>query len=349
MRSEIEPLLRVRDLSVTFPAAPDRTYAVVERVSFDVGRGEIVGLVGESGSGKSMSLLSILGAVPRPGLVSATSLSFEGRDLLALSEPARRELRGSRIALIPADALGALDPVLRVGEQTADVIVDHDAQPRRSIATARVLEAFREVSLPNPKSRFRSYPHQLSGGMQQRVVIAAGLLLTPDLLLADEPTTALDATIQAQVLRLLASIRETRGVSIILVSHDLATVAMISDRILVMYAARIVESGPTLAVMSAPAHPYTRALLAAAPTLDREITTTLPTIPGAPPDLRVSDQGCRFRARCPVFEFLGAPSECVSSDPPLRPVADGRLAACHHVDEGFPVVGAGTLASGSLP
>jgi peptide/nickel transport system ATP-binding protein len=295
-------LLEVRGLRVEFPNGRGGRFAVVEDVSFEVGRGEILGLVGESGSGKSMTLLSVLGAVPRPGIVTAESMLFDGTNLMLLADEGKRQLRGARIALIPADALGALNPVLRVDAQATDVILDHGASSSRSAATSRVLEGLRDVSLPDPERRLRSYPHQLSGGMQQRVVIATGLLLTPELLLADEPTTALDATIQAQVLGLLASIRATRHVAIILVSHDLATVASISDRVLVMYAARIVEEGPATDVLNDAAHPYTLALRAAAPSLAGEIPAELPTIPGAPPDLRSIDKGCRFRSRCWLYE-----------------------------------------------
>lgn len=304
----------------------------VDGVSFDIDRGQILGLVGESGSGKSMTLLSILRLLPNPARISGGTVMFKGRDLASLSAEQMRALRGNEIAMIPADALGALNPVVRVGPQTAEVISDHSPRSTARQAMKRVIDSFGRVHLPNPGFRARSYPHQLSGGMQQRVVIATGLLLEPDLLLADEPTTALDVTVQAQILRLLLEIRETTGATILFVSHDLATVAEISDRILVMYAAKLVEIGPLDQVFASPLHPYTSSLIAASPSISGTVVDELPTIPGAPPDLSSDPGGCRFAPRCWLRDRLGKPARCVEEVPELRPATQGRAAACHFSD-----------------
>jgi oligopeptide/dipeptide ABC transporter ATP-binding protein len=327
------PTLEVSDLSVEFPGrngyGPIRA---VDSVSFSLAPAEIVGLVGESGSGKSMTLLSVLGLVPPPGRIVGGSIKFRGREIAGLDREAMRQLRGDSIALIPADALGALNPVVRAGPQTRDVIIDHRKRVDRRDAMTKVIAAFRDVHLPSPETRVRFYPHQLSGGMQQRVVIATGLLLEPGLLLADEPTTALDVTVQAQVLRLLLEIRERAGAAILFVSHDLATVSQISDRILVMYAARLVETGSLDRVFAHPFHPYTSALIESAPSLTQDVPHRLQTVPGAAPDLRALPKGCRFAPRCWLRERLGNPSECDNASPPLRVVEHDRLAACHFAE-----------------
>jgi oligopeptide/dipeptide ABC transporter ATP-binding protein len=316
-------LLRVRELVSEFRLEGSVVRAV-DGVSFEIARREIVGVVGESGSGKSVTALSILGLLPRPhGRIASGSLCFDGRELVGLPEREMRALRGSRIAMIFQDPMSSLNPYLKIGEQLAEVLALHGGLRGRS-AWERAVALLGRVHIPAPAERAHQYAHELSGGMRQRVMIAMALCCDPDLLIADEPTTALDVTIQAQILDLLLELRQERELSILLITHDLGVVAGTCDRVLVMYAGRIVESAPTRALLQAPHHPYTRALLDSVPRTDRPRTGRLAAIAGLPPRL---DRGpfttCSFEPRC-----RHASSDCRTREPGLRATAPGRLARC---------------------
>ncbi|GAA0411691.1 ABC transporter ATP-binding protein [Acrocarpospora corrugata] len=323
-----ETVLRVRDLAVEFSLRGSVARAV-DGVGFEVRAGEIVGMVGESGSGKSVTMLALLGLVPRPGRVVAGSVRLRDIELGALSLRELARLRGRQMALIPSDAGAALNPVTRIGSQVGEGLAAHLPELPRAERPARILDILKRVGLPRPEQQVRRYPHELSGGMQQRVAVAMGVQLGPDLLIADEPTTALDVTIQAQILQLLLDVREQSGTSILFITHDMTTVAEICDRVLVMYAGQIVESGPVVDVCTAPAHPYTRALLDAIPPLGGDPPERLTTIPGAPPDPRAWPAGCRFAERCRLREQLGNPDKCTSLAPELASDGAGRRSRCH--------------------
>ncbi|MGB3375986.1 MAG: ABC transporter ATP-binding protein [Microbacterium sp.] len=327
----VDPLVTVRGLSVEFPTREGPVRAV-DDVSFTVRRGEIIGLVGESASGKSTLGLSLLRAVPPPGKAKADELRLEDRDLLALSEAELRTVRSAEIALVVQDALATMNPVTTIGEQIIRIMKDHGVRGSRNEYRERAIRALREVHLPDPEGALRKYPHELSGGMQQRVAIAQGLILEPKLIIADEPTTALDVTVQAQILALLKSIAASHGTSIVFVTHDLATVAEICDRVMVMYAGRIVESGAVQDVFRVPQHPYTRALLASLLPLGGEPPERLDAIPGQPPRPGAWPTGCRFHPRCPLYREKGEPEQCRTHDPASRGDRS-HWAACHFATE----------------
>jgi peptide/nickel transport system ATP-binding protein len=317
------PLLEVSDLRSEF-RVDHGVVRAVDGVSFEVRPGEIVGVVGESGSGKSVTALSILRLLPRPhGRVVGGSVRLGGEELLALSEPQMRAIRGQRIAMIFQDPMSSLNPYLSVGAQLSEVCELHLGLTHRE-SWQRTVQLLTRVNIPDAERRARQYPHELSGGMRQRAMIAMALLCEPALLIADEPTTALDVTIQAQILELLLELRKERGLSILLITHDLGVVASTCDRVLVMYAGRIVESAPAKALFKAPHHPYTRALLASVPRADTPDRSYLTTLEGLPPRL---DRGpfseCRFAPRCRFV--LDA---CRVAEPELRATASGRLARC---------------------
>ena len=312
-------LLRVENLTTQF-VTPRGVVRAVDGVSFDVAAGETFGLVGESGCGKSVTCRSILRLVPAPARVGG-HVMFEGRDLLALRSRDLRAVRGARIAMIFQDPMTALNPVMRVGDQIAEVIHEHQSVGRRA-GRDRVLELMNLVGIPAPRERIDDYPHQFSGGMRQRVVIAVALACDPRMLLADEPTTALDVTIQDQILKLLLRLQQTMGMSVVLVTHDLGIVAQTCHRVAVMYAGKIVEQADTASLLAAPRHPYTRGLLDSLPNV-RERTRYLHPISGAPPDLAEPPAGCRFHPRCPL-----AVDACMRAEPPLIEVEPGHLSAC---------------------
>jgi len=317
-----QTLLEVRDLHAEF-RSDERTVHAVDGVSFDVRRGEIVGIVGESGCGKSATCLSILRLLPVNGRVVSGTLTLGGTELGSLSERAMRDVRGRRVAMIFQDPMTSLNPYMRIGEQLAETCVIHLGQSDAA-AEARVLELMKRVRIPDAEGRMRSYPHELSGGMRQRVMIAMALLCDPELLIADEPTTALDVTIQAQILELLLELRRERGLSIVLVTHDLGVVATACDRVLVMYAGRIVESAPASELFRAPLHPYTQALLRSLPRVNEEEGTLLESIAGMPPHL---DRGpfteCTFAPRCRYVH-----DACRVREPELARVSESRLRRC---------------------
>jgi oligopeptide transport system ATP-binding protein len=317
------PLLRVRDLATQF-VTDDGLVRAVDGVSFEVGRGEIVGLVGESGCGKSVTNLSILGLLPKPqGRIAGGSVLFENRELVGLPERELRKIRGNEIAMIFQDPMTSLNPYLRVEEQLAEVGQLHLGLDRRD-AVRRAVELLRRVGIPDPEQRVKSYPHEFSGGMRQRVMIAMALLCDPALLIADEPTTALDVTIQAQILELLKDLRDERGMSIMLITHDLGVVAGMCDRVIVMYAGRIVEEAPTKDLYADPTHPYTNALLDSVPRLDETGRATLRSIEGLPPRLdRGAFAECTFAPRCAFVR-----DACRRADPPLEVFAPLRSRRC---------------------
>jgi oligopeptide/dipeptide ABC transporter ATP-binding protein len=326
----LAPLLSVRGLVTSFrtDAGPLRA---VDGVSFDVPPRSTVGLVGESGCGKSVTSLSILRLVPDPpGRIEAGQILFQGKDLLALPEREMRKLRGDRISMIFQEPMTSLNPVYTVGAQIVEAVRLHQKKSRAD-ARARAIEMLRVVGIPSPETRVDAYPHQLSGGMRQRVMIAMALACEPKLLIADEPTTALDVTIQAQVLELLRKLQKALGMSVVLITHDLGVVAEFADRVVVMYAGRVVEEGTALEVLQRPRHPYTRGLVRSIPPFgDAKRPRRLPTIEGVVPDLRALPVGCRFQERCPdVID------DCRKVEPELLPLdgEPGRRARCHRAGE----------------
>ncbi len=323
MSAPERPLLEVRDLQTQF-ITEEGLVRAVDGVTFDVRRGEIVGIVGESGCGKSVTNLSILGLLPKPqGRIASGSVHFEGRDLVPLPERELRKIRGNRIAMIFQDPMTSLNPYLRIEEQLAEVGQLHLGLSRKK-AVRRAVDLLERVGIPDSAQRIRAYPHEFSGGMRQRAMIAMALLCDPDVLIADEPTTALDVTIQAQILELLKSLRDERGMAIILITHDLGVVAGTCDRVIVMYAGRIVEEAPTGALYADPTHPYTRLLLESVPRLDEHGHARLRSIEGLPPRLDRGPFGaCTFAPRCPL-----AGDACLDGEPPLRAFGEGRARRC---------------------
>ncbi|MDQ1731079.1 MAG: peptide/nickel transport system ATP-binding protein ddpF, partial [Pseudonocardiales bacterium] len=314
-------LLEVRDLQTEIRRGHDLVRPV-NGISFDVAPGETVGLVGESGCGKSMTGMSIMGLLPPGGRVASGSIKLRGRELTALSEADMRKVRGSEVGVVFQDPMTSLNPTMTIGNQIAEAVRLH-RKVSRAAAMDRAKEVLGLVGMPKPASRLGDYPHQLSGGMRQRVMIALALACEPKLLIADEPTTALDVTIQAQILDLLAELRNRLEMGILLVTHDLGVIAGRADRVLVMYAGRIVETGETKALFAEPRHPYTEALLASIPTLEQDKNEALQSIPGLPPDLANPPKGCRFAPRCRyATEF------CRDNDPDLSPNKDGQSYAC---------------------
>ena len=312
------PLLSVRDLSVAFGRN-----TVVEGVSFDLAPGEILGVVGESGSGKSVTALSIMRLIPAPGRVTGR-IDFAGQDLMALPEARMREIRGRDIAMIFQEPMTSLNPVFTCGDQVMEALVHHRGLDRAG-ARAEALKLLKLVEIPSAERRLDDYPHQLSGGMRQRVMIAMALACRPKLLLADEPTTALDATIQAQILDLLRGLQRELGMAVVLITHDLGVVSEVAHRVLVMYAGRVVETSPAAEVFARPLHPYTEGLLASIPRLEGPIER-LDAIPGQVPAPDAMPAGCRFAPRCRYAE-----PACAASPPPLAPRGEGRAAACIRV------------------
>ncbi|MCG6122552.1 MAG: ABC transporter ATP-binding protein [Microvirga sp.] len=312
-------LLEVRDLGVQFPSSRGPIRAV-DGVSLRVGRGEAVGIVGESGSGKSMTALSLLGLVPKPGRIARGEILFDGLSLTHLDDAKIRALRVSDIAMIFQDAGSYLNPVMRIFDQIAEAIGERGS--RRPDVRERVIAALRDVRIPEPERVAASYPHELSGGMQQRVMIAAVLIRRPNLIIADEPTTALDATVQHQILQFLAELRRTSEASLILISHDLAVVTQVCDRVYVMYAGQVVEEGAADAIFDHPRHPYTQALAAAIldPFEEEPVITALQ---GSPPDMADLPSGCRFAPRCAHVH-----ARCVEEAPPMIPLGPGSGSRC---------------------
>jgi oligopeptide transport system ATP-binding protein len=316
------PVLEVRALTTRF-ATPDGEVLAADGVNFSVSDGETLGVVGESGSGKTQVFLSVMGLLARNGR-SDGSVLYRGREILNLPAAELNEVRGEKVAMIFQDPMTSLNPYLSVGRQMTEVLAEHRGAGRAE-ARERAAAMLERVGIPEPGRRLRMYPHEFSGGMRQRVMIAMALLCEPDLLIADEPTTALDVTVQAQILDLLASLREERGMAIALVTHDLGVVAGLCDRVMVMYAGRTVETAPTGELFASPQHPYTQGLLASTPRLDRPTEGALPAIPGQPPNLQAVPRGCVYTDRC-AYAF----DRCPAERPILRPAGHpGRTKACH--------------------
>ncbi|HEY4003855.1 MAG TPA: ABC transporter ATP-binding protein [Pseudonocardia sp.] len=315
-----EPILRVSDLRVAFPSEAGEV-AAVRGVSFAVSPGEVLGIVGESGSGKSVSALAAMGLLPPQARIGG-SIQFRGEELLGRTDSQMARIRGKRIAMVFQDPLSALTPIFSVGDQVAEALRVHDGGLSKADAARRSVELLDVVGIPRARERARSFPHEFSGGMRQRVVIAMAIANNPDLIIADEPTTALDVTVQAQVLDVLRTARELTGAGLILITHDLGVVAGVADRVQVMYAGRIVETGPVDAIFTSPRMPYTLGLLGSLPRLDTDRREPLVPIEGQPPSMVGLDPGCPFAPRCPL-----AIERCTTEEPPLE-LADGHGTAC---------------------
>lgn len=324
MSAPAEVLLEVRDLTVDI-ATESGTLHAVQGIGFDVRRGETFCLVGESGCGKSLTALAVMGLLPRRAVRTATAMRLETTDLLAQSERALENLRGRRMAMIFQEPMTALDPVYRIGDQIAETVIRHEGISRQA-AMARALELLQLVKVPSPERRLRAYPHELSGGLRQRAMMAVALSCRPSLLLADEPTTALDATVQIQVLIMLRRLQQEFGMGMIFVTHDLGVAAQIADKVAVMYAGRIIEYGDVGDVLLRPAHPYTLGLLSST-VHGQSRDTEIEAIPGSPPDLRALPPGCSFAPRCRF-----AIAACTREFPPSATVGDGHTASCLRVD-----------------
>ena len=316
-------ILDIRNLTTEFNTSRG-TLTVVDDVSLQLAEGECLGIVGESGSGKSVTCRSVLGLVSPPGRTIAGEVLFDAQDLRALSEPALNRIRGQQISVIVQDAVAALNPVMRIGDQICEPMLEHGVASNRAQARRSAVELMRKVGIPSPEKRIDDYPHQVSGGMCQRVVIATALACSPRVIIADEPTTALDVTVQDQILKLLVALQRDLGLSIILVTHDMGVVAQTCQRVAVMYAGQIVETAATKSLFAQPRHPYTTGLLNCLPRLDTDASTSvLRPIPGMPPDLADPPSGCRFHPRCPL-----ATDACRSGEFTLREVAPDHHSSC---------------------
>jgi oligopeptide/dipeptide ABC transporter ATP-binding protein len=329
-----EALLEVKNLRTTFFTSDGAVHAV-DNVSFNVRRGEAVALVGESGCGKSVTAMSIMRLVATPGKITAGEIRFKGRDLTKLTERQMRDVRGNDIAMVFQEPMTSLNPVFKIGAQVAEAIRIHRKVGKKE-AWKQAGDMLDLVSIPDPHKRLHDYPHQLSGGMRQRVMIAIALSCDPELLIADEPTTALDVTIQAQIMELLTSLQKKLGLAVLLITHDLGVVAEFCERVVVMYTGRVVEEAPVRDLFANPAHPYTRGLLKSLPSVTAvntpEARTRLATIEGMVPPLTNLPQGCKFNPRCPDVMDI-----CLGKEPALMPVASGQSARCYlHGDEADP-------------
>jgi oligopeptide/dipeptide ABC transporter ATP-binding protein len=325
-----EPLLSVRDLAVEF-STEDGVVHAVNGISYDVYPGEVLGVVGESGSGKSVGVMSLLGLIPQPpGRITSGEAVFDGRDLLKVSKKQLRQIRGDDVAMVFQDPMTALNPVLRVGDQLGEAISTHRPELKRAQVRQRVIELLELVGVPNPQARFSQYPHEYSGGMRQRAMIAMAIANEPKLLIADEPTTALDVTIQAQVIEVLKAAQQETHAATILITHDLGLVAELCDRVAVMYAGRIVEMGDIYTIFAQPRHPYTVGLMQSLPRVSRDLEWLRP-ITGQPPSLLNMPPGCAFHPRC----FLSQGRlRCRTDVPELRRIDEGsHLTRCHYAEE----------------
>jgi oligopeptide/dipeptide ABC transporter ATP-binding protein len=322
------PVLKVRDLRVQFKTE-DGIVTAVDGVSFDLDSNESLGIVGESGSGKSVTSMAILGLLPTSATITG-SIVFKGRELVGLKEKELQPLRGNKIAMVFQDALAALNPVHKVGAQIAEAIKVHHHDIEAKDLKERVIELLDIVGIPDPAARAGQYPHEYSGGMRQRAMIAMSIANEPDVLIADEPTTALDVTIQAQVLEVMERIQDRTSSSIMLITHDLGVVAGVADRVLVMYAGRVAEVAGVESVFYKPRHPYTQGLLGSLPRLDAREGDRLARIVGQPPSLIALPAWCAFHPRCP---FAQVPGRCSEERPELRLIEDDQQAACHFAEQ----------------
>jgi oligopeptide/dipeptide ABC transporter ATP-binding protein len=314
-----DPVLSVRDLTVDLDVSGGPA-PVVKRVSFDVAAGETVALVGESGCGKSMTMLSVMGLQPDVARITGGEVRYGGEDLVAAGEARRRQVRGAEIAMVYQDPMTSLNPLMRIGDQIIEVLTAHGRSKREGLE--RAVEVLGQVGIPRPERAVRAFPHEFSGGMRQRVVIAMALALRPKVLIADEPTTALDVTIQQQIITLVDRLQDETGMAVVWITHDLGVVARTADRVLVMYAGHLVEQAPTRALFARPQHPYTAGLIAAIPPVRGDDRPPLQQIPGAPPDPSAPPPGCPFHPRCPQ-----AVDGCADQMPPST-VRGVSAAAC---------------------
>jgi len=324
--SQHEPLLHVKQLSIDFQTEIG-TVRAVDEISFAIYRGEIVGLVGESGAGKSLTSEAILRLIRCPPGVLSGEILYRGIDLLSLKEAELANMRGKEIAMIFQNPISSLNPVFRIGTQLLEAMTLHLNEASARLR-ARVIDLLQRVGIPSPQERAKDYPHQFSGGMSQRAMIGMGISCAPSLLIADEPTTALDVTIQAQILSLIRRLATETNTAILLVSHDLGIISQMCSRVMVMYAGKIVEEAPIQTIFHAPAHPYTRGLMDSIPQIDRPATQLYP-IPGSMPGLRDIPRGCRFHPRCTLSD-----QTCVEIEPELRQLADQHWTACHKAQPG---------------
>jgi peptide/nickel transport system ATP-binding protein len=315
------PLVEIEDLRVVFYGDAGRVTHAVDGVDLTVARGAMLGVVGESGCGKSVTLLAVMGLLPKRDCDVSGVIRFDGVDLLRLPDRALRDLRGDRLAMVFQEPMTSLNPSYTIGEQIIEALVRHRGLSRGE-ARERAIEMLRRVRIPSPEERIDEYPHKLSGGMRQRVMIAIALACDPELLIADEPTTALDVTIQAQILDLMRDLKAESGAAIILITHDLGVVAEVCDEVAVMYAGQIVERAPVEALFEAPQHPYTLGLMGAIPRLDRR-AERLATIEGSLPDMTAPPVACRFAPRCPFVE-----ERCTSAPPPVVALGPGHWSRC---------------------
>jgi peptide/nickel transport system ATP-binding protein len=314
-------LLEIRDLHVSFETRDGLVHAV-DGVSLAVDRGRTLGVVGESGSGKSVTALTVMGLTRLPNATISGQVLLDGIDLLAMPADDLRRVRGKRVAMIFQDPLSSLHPLYKIGWQIVEAIQAHERASEKA-ARARALEALREVGIPNAADRLESYPHELSGGMRQRVMIAMALVLDPEILIADEPTTALDVTVQAQILDLVRELQAEHGTAVVLITHDLGVIAETADEVAVMYAGRVAELGPLTAVIDQPEHPYTWGLLQSLPSSESSRSERLHPIEGSPPSLISVPSGCPFHPRCPYVMEI-----CPRKEPPLAPTTPGHTVAC---------------------
>ena len=322
-------LLDVKNLCVDFHTDQGTVHAVRD-ISFSVGESEAVGIVGESGSGKSVTMKAILGILPENAKTSADVLRFQDKDLLSLNEEEYRKMRGKEMTMIFQDPMTALNPLKKIGAHLEEVIMRHSSCSKAEAKT-KAIEMLRRVGIPMPETRMKQYPHEFSGGMRQRVLIAMALACEPELLIADEPTTALDVTIQAQIMQLMAKVREETGTAIILITHDLGVVANLADRVAVMYAGKIVETGTAEDIFYRPKHPYTQALLKSLPTVETSREEKLVSIAGTPPDLFMPPKGCEFASRCEHCMKV-----CKKHVPPTYEVGAGHKAVCWRLHPACP-------------
>jgi oligopeptide/dipeptide ABC transporter ATP-binding protein len=325
-----EPLLSIRDLVVEF-STEDGVVQAVDGISYDLYPGETLGIVGESGSGKSVSTMSILGLIPQPpGKIVRGEAMFKGTDLLKLSKKALRRVRGNEVALVFQDPMTSLNPVLKTGAQIGEAIKTHHPEEKDAKVKERTIGLLRTVGVPNPERRYEQYPHEFSGGMRQRAMIAMAIANSPSLLIADEPTTALDVTIQAQILEVLKKAQDETHAATILITHDLGLIAELADRVVVMYAGKVVELGDVHTIFESPRHPYTVGLMDSLPRIGVDEDWLRP-IPGQPPSLINRPPGCPFHPRC--FLSQGR-ARCREEEPPLRPIGESaHLSACHFAEE----------------
>jgi oligopeptide transport system ATP-binding protein len=324
-----ETILSIRDLTVEF-GTEDGIVRAVTGVTYDLQHGEVLGIIGESGSGKSVSVMSMLGLIPQPpGRVVSGEAIFKGRDLLTLPKKELRSIRGGDAAMIFQDPMTSLNPVLTIGNQLAEAIRAHNPGVKEDAAMRRAAELLDIVGVPNPEQRVTQYPHEFSGGMRQRAMIAMAIANEPSVLIADEPTTALDVTIQAQIIEVLKAAQNETGAAIILITHDLGLIAELADRVVVMYAGRVVEMSDVFTIFNSPRHPYTLGLMASLAKLDSDQEWLRP-IPGQPPSLLTPPPGCAFHPRCLLSQGR---ARCREEIPPLREVQPDHVSACHFAEE----------------